>query len=292
MRISLFIIFVFFSIPVYAVEQYEGFIDRSKSSITLGLKNFDGYLIQNSNTTDANTSFKISTSNNLMKLQAGIKKDGSFVPEITSTGGIKIEMKISNNKITLKKAVMKEGNGNWRNIKNYKINGTNFSDMLIGAYKLYYGKTFKLDTPITQTIKKYFQVLGFNDPGLLNLFGDMKIKTYYRGITCHNNRTSYLMEFVIDNKYSGYAINDVQSGLQHGGVLTLNVMGYSFTEDYAQSYFVGTGSNCSSSTINQSTNNDNSDIKDKLKKLKELLDSGLIAEKQYEDKSSKILENF
>lgn len=38
--------------------------------------------------------------------------------------------------------------------------------------------------------------------------------------------------------------------------------------------------------------NDNSAIKNKLEELKELLDSGLISEQQYEDKSSKMLENF
>lgn len=290
MRFFLIIIFIFFSITAYGVERYEGVIDKSRYTLNLELKNFDGYLIQNKINFDGNNSFKVSIKNNIFRHSFGISKDGSFVPYISDLGGAIIEVDIKNNsKIT--KAVMKEGNKDWVDIRNEKMPGSDlsFAELFMNASE-FDQRVYELDIPVNDSFGKLFRALGFNSSDLP--FGNSKATTYYRGTTCYNDRLSALLEHEVDNKYSGYSLYDLESGLSHGGKIEMNFNEISLSEDYSQSYFVDAISNCFSTSVNKSNNNDNSAIKNKLEELKELLDSGLISEQQYEDKSSKMLENF
>ena len=54
----------------------------------------------------------------------------------------------------------------------------------------------------------------------------------------------------------------------------------------------GTVNEMATSDVAEETSNDSSTVKSKLKELKSMLDEGLISQEQYDDKSSKILEEF
>jgi hypothetical protein len=285
-----FIVLFFFTLlPVQAVERYDGQVDPSPNSIDLKLNNFNGHFIQ-IDEGDANSIFKIIIKNNKLKLEVYINEDGTYSIDPTDYGGIRIEVKT--NGMKLLKAEMKEGrNEKWKDIRNMKIAGLQLSKIFTSSLDIYYNRKYQLNMGHKYSLKSYMKAMGISDPEILKDFGG-SIESVYRGITCFKNRKNYLIEHYYQNNYSGYTLHETSSGLRHGGYFELSILGEKMYEDFNSSYFVGLEKNCDASQASSSTNRSSGSVKGKLKELKSMLDEGLISQEQYDEKSSKILDEF
>lgn len=285
-----FIVLFFFTLfPVQAVERYDGQVDPTPDSIDLKLHNFNGHLIA-IDEGHANYILKTTIKNNKLKIEVYINQDGTYSIQPTDYGGIIIELKI--NGMKLLKAEMKEGkHGKWKDIRNMKISGIKLSKLFTPQFDIYYNRKYQLNMGHNYSLKSFIKAMGISDPEILEDL-DGNIESIYRGITCFKNRKSYLIEHYYQNNYSGYTLHETSSGLRHGGYFELSILGEKMYEDFNSSYFVGLEKNCDASQVSPSANRSSGSVKGKLKELKSMLDEGLISQEQYDEKSSKILEEF
>ena len=279
--------FTFFS--VQAAERYDGQVDPFPNSIDLKLNNFNGHFIQIDEGV-SNSILKATIKNDKLMIEAYINEDGSSSIQPTDYGGFRIEVKT--NGFKLLKAEMKEGRyGKWKDIKNMKISGLKLSKLFTSQFDFYYNRKYQLNMGYNYSLKSFLKAMGISDPEILEGFGG-NIESVYRGITCFKNRKSYLIEHYYQNNYSGYTLHEASSGLRHGHYFEFSIFGEKMYEDLNSSYFVGLEKNCDASQVSSSTSRSSGSVKGKLKELKSMLDEGLISQEQYDEKSSKILDDF
>tara|TARA_B100002019_G_scaffold91052_1_gene78576 strand:+ start:914 stop:1897 length:984 start_codon:yes stop_codon:yes gene_type:complete len=232
----------------------------------------------------------------------------------------KLIIKVKNNSLEVDDVfTAKNHSSNWKkfNMSNSekKLLKDAFNVMagLIGNQKMYYQKRVRVN--MHRGIQEILRSMGLNNTMEIsgeqmsfdeiidqiyikdanNNFIKLNLRDYgmtFIGEACIDGRKSYVMNHDIGGVHIGYDVKDAESGIQVQSNIELTL--FDDTQDklelkqFIDSSFINSSTNCSFSRIN--SNNDN--IEGKLRKLKNLLDEGLISQEQYDDKSSKILEEF
>ena len=279
--------YVLFLNTAHSIERYIGNLDTAPQSIQLKFKNFNGYHVE---IDKLNPAFQTKS----MILDNKLKLEIIATSEIETQDYFeaKIEIKLGN-KMKLTKAEARDRrNGPWQDIRYMDVAGFNIAKAFSSGYELYYNTRHNINKGNKYSPLKFLKAIGITDPEMLRDF-DKTIEDIYRGTTCYKNRRNYLIEHFFDNNYAGYSLHDSETGLRSGGYLELTIWGETFIQDFSPSYVVGLRRNCQVSEVTIESNKyNNLIIRDKLTELKSMLDEGLISQDQYDEKSSKILDDF